>query len=248
MSENKHGVKEFYDSDAESYDERFDSDGGEHDNAVHQAILDEFLASLPANTRIAEFGCGTGRFTAQTVRRGYDSVATDLSREMLDQTRRATQRDGCETRLQPIQADVTNLPYSTGSFDAGVMINVLSHLPEPEAAFEEIGRVLDEDGVFLFNYPRLYSLYFPAGLYVNYREKSLYADVFTHWYTGREIERLLSLAGLSVVERYGHVHTPSHMLPFGTHLMKWVDERSRRLPLRKLAPIEFLVVQKRTSQ
>lgn len=237
----KQGVKQFYDNDAETYDERFDTDAGDRDDSVHQTIVQQFINSLPESAQTFELGCGTGRFTATTAGSGFEVAATDISREMLTQTRYRVRGTAL---VDPVQADATNLPYQAGSFDAGVMINVLSHLPNPEAAFKEIGRILDDDAVFLFNYPRLWSLYFPIGAYVNARERSIHGDVYTHWYRQAEIEQLLSIAGLDVVERFGHVHTPQRHIPAVTQLLDSLDKLSRQSAIKRIAPVEFVIAKR----
>jgi len=241
MSDEKHGVKEFYDDDAETYDERFETSAGGRDDSVHQSIVRRFLDTLPAETNTFELGCGTGRFTAATTANGFEVAATDISREMLEQTRRSVSD---LSLVFPVQADATTLPYQSGSFEAGIMINVLSHLPEPEATFEEVGRILDDEGVFLFNYPKLFSLYFPIGAYVNARDRSIHGDVYTHWYTQSNIEKLVETAGLTAIERFGHVHTPMRDLRIVMRSLENLDRIARKSRYRRMAPVQFIVAKK----
>jgi ubiquinone/menaquinone biosynthesis C-methylase UbiE len=229
------------DDDAETYDERFETSAGGRDDSVHQSIVQRFLDTLPAEANTFEIGCGTGRFTAKTTANGFKVTATDISREMLEQTHNRVSNDSL---VESIQADATALPYQSDSFDAGIMINVLSHLPEPKASFEEIGRILNDDGLFLFNYPRLLSLYFPIGAYVNARDRSIHGDVYTHWYTRTEVDNLLSAAGLTVTDRFGHVHMPQRDFPVVTHLLNFLDKSSRQSAIRRIAPVEFVVAKR----
>jgi len=49
--------------------------------------------------------------------------------------------------------DVMNMSFADSSFDRLLSFDVLEHVPDPEKAFREIYRVLDNDGVFLFSVP-----------------------------------------------------------------------------------------------
>ena len=48
------------------------------------------LSGLPPGARVADLGCGSGAFTAQLVRAGYDSVGLDLSAKLVEIGRRIT--------------------------------------------------------------------------------------------------------------------------------------------------------------
>jgi len=238
MSDNSQDVKEFYDDDAATYDERFETEAGDRDDAIHQEVVQSFMNSLDPDARLFELGCGTGRFTATMTANSRSVAATDISREMLKQTREEVSNDAF---LDIVQADVSELPYREGSFDAGIMINVLGHLPDPQSAFAEISRILGDNGKILFNYPNLFSLYFPIGVYVNARERSIHGDVYTHWYTEREIHQLLETAGLQEVERFGHVHTPRRDVPVVTPVLERLDRATRQSGFKKIAPVQFVI-------
>ena len=50
-------------------------------------------------------------------------------------------------------ADAGGIPYPDQTFDLVFADNVLEHLPDPQAVFREIARVLKPGGVFLFKTP-----------------------------------------------------------------------------------------------
>ncbi|TWU62406.1 MULTISPECIES: class I SAM-dependent methyltransferase [Crateriforma] len=83
---------------------------------------DEFLAELfprreTAGCRIADLGCGTGRSAIPLARRGYDVVAIDLSRPMLQNLmRRVAQEIPTDSqpdlpigRIDPVQANLVEM-------------------------------------------------------------------------------------------------------------------------------------------
>ncbi|TNJ35501.1 class I SAM-dependent methyltransferase [Arenimonas terrae] len=63
-------------------------------------------------------------------------------------------------RTRPdVFADAARLPFSDGSFDCVLMLDVLEHVAEPEAALAEAGRVLNEGGQLLLTIPFAYPLH-----------------------------------------------------------------------------------------
>ncbi|MGA8479759.1 MAG: class I SAM-dependent methyltransferase [Chthoniobacterales bacterium] len=74
----------FYGTDAKRYCERTGS--------APTASLGEFLGRLPRNATILELGCGSGRDSAEMLRRGYDVLPTDGSPEMAQQAERLLRR------------------------------------------------------------------------------------------------------------------------------------------------------------
>lgn len=98
-----------------------------------------------------EMACGTGIVTRQLrahLAPEVAIVATDLSQPMLDYTR---------TKLAPLknvdwrQADIAALPFPDASFATVVCQFGLMFVPDKQAAFREVRRVLRKDGMFAFN-------------------------------------------------------------------------------------------------
>jgi len=101
---------------------------------------------LSSNAHILEIGCGTGMLWAENFERipeGWNVTLTDASPGMLDEA---------EDNLRGTQhfffrvADVRELPFENGKFDAVVSNHVLHHVPERLRAISEISRVLDRNG------------------------------------------------------------------------------------------------------
>jgi SAM-dependent methyltransferase len=93
-------------------------------------------------SRVLEAGCGTGHF-AQVVARRYrtEVVGVDLAQEGL-----ARGRALGVTELA--QADLASLPFSAGSFDLALCMDVLVHFPRGQegTAIAELARVLRPGG------------------------------------------------------------------------------------------------------
>lgn len=100
---------------------------------------------------VLEMACGTGIVTRQLrahLAPEVAMVASDLSQPMLDyaQTKLATLKN-----VDWRQADIAALPFPDASFAAVVCQFGLMFVPDKQAAFREVRRVLGKDGVFAFN-------------------------------------------------------------------------------------------------
>lgn len=110
--------------------------------------LEPWLPSLRAGGgRVLELGCGPGQDAAFLVAAGFDVVAFDRTRGMMETARRIA------PRAQLLLADLSRpLPFRDGSFGTGVASLSMHYLPwrETLAAFREVRRVLKTGGLFLF--------------------------------------------------------------------------------------------------
>ncbi|WP_158843806.1 class I SAM-dependent methyltransferase [Saccharothrix deserti] len=97
--------------------------------------------------RVLDLGAGRGAVTAALVRAGCSVVAGDVSTAMLDALREAVP----EVPARLLDAQDLDLPDA--SFDV-VLSGFLVHvLPDADAAFAEVARVLKPGGVFAFSVP-----------------------------------------------------------------------------------------------
>lgn len=107
------------------------------------------LVSRPV-TRVLEVAAGTGvvtRAMASVLPEDVSIVATDLNQAMLDHASALGTKRPVEWR----QADVMQLPFPDGTFDAVVCQFGVMFFPDKSKAFSEIRRVLRPGGIFIFN-------------------------------------------------------------------------------------------------
>ena len=103
-------------------------------------VVEQVLRAGPQ--RVLEVGCGMGELAEWIARDvGCEVVATDQSERMVELTRER----GVDARL----ADVQNLPFADGDFDAAVAAWMLYHVPDLDRGLAELRRVLRPDGTLV---------------------------------------------------------------------------------------------------
>ena len=116
--------------------------------AIWRATLRE-LVTPTGIARVADVGCGTGRFVPCLIEAfGAPVVALDPSTAMLAA---ADRTPGASYVAAAAQA----LPLAGGSLDLAFLSMVWHHLPEPRATVAELGRVLRPGGVVFIRTPTL---------------------------------------------------------------------------------------------
>jgi arsenite methyltransferase len=106
------------------------------------------LGRLSPGERVLDVGCGAGTDTlvaAQMV--GPDGRVTgiDMTPEMLARARAAAEEMGT-TNVQFVEGDVERLPFADGSFDVVMSNGVIDLIPDKDAVFWELLRVLRPGG------------------------------------------------------------------------------------------------------
>lgn len=111
------------------------------------AILETFLQSLSNPTRVLDAGCGNGTPPLRRVTMDAQIMGLDFSYEQLHIARETE-----FTRLL-VQADMTELPFQTGVFDAVTAFDSLIHIPlaDHQTVLDEFARVLKPSGGVLLS-------------------------------------------------------------------------------------------------
>lgn len=116
---------------------------------------------------VLEVGPGNGTYTVATARRVGNRgkvVTIDIEPKMIERVTRRAQAEGIDN-IEAKVADVYDLPFEDGFFDAIYMIAVIGEIPEPDRAMREFYRVLSSSGTLAFSeflpdpdYPRAKTL------------------------------------------------------------------------------------------
>jgi len=104
--------------------------------------------------RLLEIGSGLGHLVGQ-LENHFATCALDVNHWALQQSRAVA--PGTLHQL----ASAQELPFDTGVFGVVIIKHIVEHLPEPEKAIAEIGRVTARDGILILVTPNLDSLLKP---------------------------------------------------------------------------------------
>ncbi|MFG7946847.1 MULTISPECIES: class I SAM-dependent methyltransferase [Streptomyces] len=187
------------------------------DRARRQAaLLARALGPVPST--VLDIGCGDGSAaaTASRLLARHRLVGVDWSQDAL---RRAARH------LTAVRGELSapGLPFADGSADAVLFSEVIEHLVDPDAALDELHRVLRPGGHLLLSTPNLAAWYNRAlllfGTQPLFSEVSLRgihgrpgSQVVGHLrlYTARALRSMLPAAGFRVVRVAG---APYHDVP-----------------------------------
>ena len=114
--------------------------------AIVRDNLAKYLTKKPENTKVFDFGCGSGIFVEELAKDGFDSHGVDISAEAV--------RFG---ELQGIKnlgvIDSHKLDFPSNTFDAIFTLDVLEHLEDEDWALKEMERVLKPGGIVIVMVP-----------------------------------------------------------------------------------------------
>src|SRR5580692_12131164 len=112
-----------------------------------RTVLDGVIAELglPANARILDAGCGSGRFMVELAKLG---AVTGVE---LSQTSVALARKRALGEV--IAGSVLEMPFADDSFDLAVSLDVIEHLEDDLAALRELRRTIAPGGALLVTVP-----------------------------------------------------------------------------------------------
>ena len=106
------------------------------------------LGRLEQGERVLDLGSGAGTdslIAAQMVGSEGRVTGIDMTVEMLEKARAAAVQLGAEN-VDFVEGEVERLPFSDGSFDVVISNGVIDLVPDKDAVFSEIHRVLQAGG------------------------------------------------------------------------------------------------------
>jgi ubiquinone/menaquinone biosynthesis C-methylase UbiE len=107
------------------------------------------LMQLQRGNRALDAGCGAGSFfpsMASALGPNGEIVGIDHAPEFFPPARESYEASNSSSRLTLINADIHDLPFDDGAFDAAHCERVLIHLADPQKALREIKRVVRPGG------------------------------------------------------------------------------------------------------
>ena len=133
----------FWDKTAERYAKSPISD-----EETYQNKLAETQSFLGPGMRIAEFGCGTGTTAIQHAPHVQHIDAIDISENMLEIGRGKARAAGVDNITFTL-GTLIEFNAEDASMDAVLGLNVIHLLPDRQAVFAEVARILKPGGVFV---------------------------------------------------------------------------------------------------
>src|SRR5260370_686009 len=135
-----------YDDIAECYDSYL------RENPIyHEIVLPNLLELAGAidGQTICDLACGQGWIARELARRGAQVTGVDLAEQLLVLARRSEEED--PLGIEYLQDDAQNAQTLTeASFDGTVCILALMTIPDLEAVFRTVRRILKPGGWFVF--------------------------------------------------------------------------------------------------
>lgn len=171
------------------------------------------VESLPLLKRyrvrgVLDLGCGVGKHCVYLAKDGFDVVGVDVSKSALKIAQELTGRERL-VHVPLARATMTNLPFNDSCFDAVIALSVIHHALERDIAkaVDEIHRILKKNGVFLANLVSVKDPRYGTGRKVENNTFSIpeafeerHFEELHHFFTRREILRMLAHFGKAVVE------------------------------------------------
>ena len=107
------------------------------------------FAGIQPGMRVLDAGCGTGVVAITAARLGATVKGADLTPQLLDRARENAQI--ANVNVEWTEADVEQLPFGDGEFDA--VLSQFAHIfaPRPQVAIAEMLRVLRPGGTIAFS-------------------------------------------------------------------------------------------------
>ena len=98
--------------------------------------------------RLLDVGSGIGGTSRMAAMSGAEVTGVDLSPEFVETASELTERVGLGDRVAFVATPGESLPLEEGAFDAAVMIHVGMNIPDKQAVFTEVHRVLRPGSLF----------------------------------------------------------------------------------------------------
>jgi 2-polyprenyl-3-methyl-5-hydroxy-6-metoxy-1,4-benzoquinol methylase len=115
--------------------------------------------------RLLEIGSGLGHLVGQ-LEDTFETHGIDVNHWAVRRSRSVARNSALQT------ASGQELPFEDGAFNVVVIKHIVEHLPHPEKAILEIGRVTERGGVLILATPNLDSLLKPwkGGAWIGYQD------------------------------------------------------------------------------
>ena len=160
-------TESFYDAEDAVYRSFWDKEGGLHWGVFDDSTGTDFLkacanlnevmvqkALMDQTSRVLDLGCGNGTNSLWLSRTlGCGVVGVDLSGVRINNAKQdlGNQPEDIKARVAFEKASATDLPFEDSSFTHAWSQATIYHVHEKEKALQEVYRVLEAGGIFVFD-------------------------------------------------------------------------------------------------
>lgn len=157
----------YYDNQDAIYSSFWDPEGSVHWGYFDGTTGNDFLQAcqslnqmmsrrgrLTGDSRVLDLGCGNGTTALRLHDEfGCEVVGVDLSGVRIENAREALKDRSADVhaKVRFEKASATDLPFDTGSFTHVWSQATIYHVHDKQAALRETHRVLEDDGIFVFD-------------------------------------------------------------------------------------------------
>ena len=206
-------MAEYFDKIAHRYDEWYKTKVGGYVDKTEKKLVFSMIKTKHGNA--LDLGCGTGNYTLELYKRGFQVVGVDISRRMFKIAQKKL------PNVKFIKANAYSLPFEDNTFDLVLSVTMLEFIHEPEKVLSEVYRVLKPGGEAVIGTMNGKSMWF-----IFKRMKSLFVETayrYARFYTPKELESLMKNAGFKETESRGIIYLPS-FFPF-VNISERLDEK-----------------------
>jgi SAM-dependent methyltransferase len=173
------------------------------------ALLERSLGDL-AGKRILKLDLWNEAFNTRILHwmaeQGAEVYGLDLSNVVAHQARR--NRSETPHPLRLLRADIRDLPFADGAFDAVYTMGTIEHIDEYVRAIDEVRRVLKPGGSAIIGVPHKWNLFLRPLLVWVLDRFGKYAYAPEKSFSASELRRDIESTGLTVGERTGILSIP----------------------------------------
>ncbi|MEJ0024619.1 MAG: methyltransferase domain-containing protein [Rhizomicrobium sp.] len=207
----------YFDSESPTWDDRYVR---QSHFRTRLETLRNWLAALPPNLSVLDFGCGTGVASAQLASLGHRPTGVDISEKMVETSRAALQRSGIpEDRFtfEHISPDGRGA-YLEKTYDGMVSLGVFEYTDDPAALLKLLTTRIRPGGFlimsgpnrrspvrwmehFVFRHPRYFAVI--PGL-KRLASPDSYKHYQKHQFVAGELAALLDSCGMTLERTFYH--------------------------------------------
>jgi ubiquinone/menaquinone biosynthesis C-methylase UbiE len=238
---NKASVIEFYEKEAQSYDEkRSSSAAGKFIWGTERGMILNLCEDIKRK-KILDLGAGTGRYSIELAKNGANIVSYDPAKAMIKVINEKSYKENVIERISFVQGDGKKLPFKDSSFDGIICMYVLSHLSTYKDVLREMKRVIKPDGFIIANFPNILSTYLPAAIYVNVTHHAVGKRVYSKFFTKNKVKKTLESAGFVIEEVRGSIFLHPRFVPEKLYNMLSTLENFTSNSFLKNFSLDFIV-------